>query len=134
MPFGRRTALCRIEDNAMTNEIYETPTANLKLPSEEKATSASLLLKTFTFVFTIPNMAAGYFQQYTASSGNHAQAIGGVFGTLMFAGIIVLLFQMGSRFRNQRSRYKIFMWCQIVLFSLMALSAVTAFLQYVGKA
>ena len=123
-----------IEELIVTNEIYKTPASNLKLASEDKTVNASFWLKVFTVIFTLPNMAAGYYEQYIESSGNQSQAIGGAFGTCMFAGLIVLLFQIGSRFRNQKSRYKIFMWCQMVFFSLTAFSAVTTFFHYVGKA
>ncbi len=127
-PGLRDKLISKIVEYNMTQEIYETPTSNLKIQSEKTPTDASILLKIFTVVFALPNMAAGYLQQYVESNGNQPQAIGGACGALFFAGFIVLLFQVSSRFRNQRSRYKIFMWCHITLLILMVFSAVSAFL------
>ena len=114
----------------MDNEVYKQPQSNLDLGGESELNEQpGIVLSALTFLFTIPNMLAGYFQQYQESK-NIIQALGGAFGAVILALIIVGVFQLGQRFRNRRSRYKIFMWCQIVILLITTFSAVTAFIQY----
>lgn len=89
----------------MTQEIYETPTSNLKIQSEKAPTDASILLKIFTVVFALPNMAAGYFQQYVESNGNQPQAIGGACGALFFCWLYRII--ISSEFSVQKSKVKV---------------------------
>lgn len=55
-------------------------------------------------------------------SGIHAvqiaQVIGSVIGVILFPAVVVGLFQVGKRFRNSRSRYRIFLFA--ALFSLFS--------------
>jgi len=92
-----------------SNEIYRSPDPNLEEDIEPKS---SLAVRILAITSSILLGIIALFRQ--GASANSAYALGGVIGSLAPAAIIVLLFQMGPRFRNARSRWRIFMWSQFV--------------------
>ncbi len=41
--------------------------------------------------------------------------VGNIIGSQIPAAVIVLLFQIGKRFRNSKSRWKIYLWSQVLV-------------------
>jgi hypothetical protein len=64
------------------------------------------------FVITVALIGAGIH------SAQIAQMVGSLIGVFLFPVIVVGLFQIGKRFRNPRSRYRIFLFA--ALFSLFS--------------
>jgi len=108
----------------MSNEnIYSTPEATLD--TEDKSKSSVLVL-IMAVVFSVPIALIMFAKQ--SNVGGIAGGIGGVVGSFIPALIVVLLFQIGKRFRNSRSRWKIFMWTQLVAL----LGQIISILQIIG--
>ncbi|WP_323813109.1 hypothetical protein [Cellvibrio sp. NN19] len=113
----------------MSNDVYSAPSANLT--TETSSTKASSLLKISCIVLAMLLMLCGGFQQFVASGGRFPEAIGGAMGGIIWPLLVVALFQIGKGFRNQKSRYKIFMWTGFVLLLILILGAVGTFLSLV---
>lgn len=109
------------------SEIYNPPKAKLDSDETPNANKSSALIIFFSIILTIFLMAPQILIQY--GNAGLPGGIGGAIGSLMPALFVVLLFQIGKRFRNSKSRWKIFMWSQFVIL----LGQVTAFIQFIGK-
>jgi hypothetical protein len=109
------------------SEIYSPPEASLESDEITKSNKAGALLIFFSIVLTVPLMASQFFVQY----GNIGLAggIGGSLGALIPALLVVLLFQIGKKFRNSKSRWKIFMWSQAIFL----LGQITTLLKFIGQ-
>ncbi len=111
-------------------EVYKTPESGLNSEvdvQEKPQEKPSILVRFMAIVFSAPIALAMFFKQ--SSVGGVAGGIGGVIGSLIPALIIVMLFQIGKRFRNSRSRWKVFMWAQFVFL----LGQIVSVLQAIGK-
>jgi len=97
------------------NDIYESPKSVVGESNPDGKTRPGLILKILLVVFTLLSSFVSFLSQLF-QSGMLANAIGGALGPLILGGLIVLIFQIGKGFRNRRSRYLIFTWCQAILF------------------
>lgn len=96
----------------MPNEdIYSAPKSTIDSPEGYKP---SVLVIIMAVVFSVPIVLIMFVQQ--SSAGGIAAGFGGIVGSFIPALVVVLMFQIGKRFRNSRSRWKIFMWTQFVAF------------------
>ena len=113
----------------MNNDVYSSPAANLvtEAPSEK----ASRLLKVTCFSLAALLMLCSGLQQFVASGGRLPEAIGGAVGGVIWPLLVVALFQLGKGFRNQKSRYKIFMWTGFVFLLILILGAIGALVSLV---
>ena len=98
----------------MNNEIYSTPSANVI--TETSPSKASPLLKITSFGLALLLMLCSGLQQFIATGGRLPETIGGAVGGIIWPLLVVALFQIGKGFRNEKSRYKIFMWTALVFF------------------
>lgn len=112
------------------NNIYSAPSSdvdNNALDNMKPPASAALKLTTI-FLTVIGALLSGLFQ--FIQMGSIPVAIGGAIGGALFwPFVLVGLFQIGKAFRNQRSRYKIFAWTQVVVIIAMTFNIIF----YVGK-
>lgn len=99
----------------MSNEIYATPNSQLDSGKENQSSKAGLLIKVFCVILTLLTMLIG-FSKESLRTNELGVAVGGALATIIWGLIIVGLFQIGKSYRNQRSRYKIYLWCQIIFF------------------
>lgn len=107
--------------------IYETPNANLTEP--EKEPELGWFLQTVTIILIAANTFVSFRLSLIRNPGEVAYAWGGSLVPFIFAAIIVGLFQIGKKFRNVRSRIKIFAW-SLVFFLVLN---VGQFLKLVGQ-
>lgn len=108
----------------MNNDVYSTPNANVV--TDTISTKASTLLKSTCVVLAVLLMLLSGMQQFFASGGRIPESIGGAVGGIIWPLIVVGLFQIGKGFRNEKSRYKIFMWTGFVLLVILILGTVGA--------
>lgn len=108
----------------MTN-IYSTPAASLTTNSDHQAQTASILLKISCIVLTLLTMLAAVFKALALES-QAGEVVGSALGTIIWGLIIVGIFQIWKKFRNQKSRYKIYLWCQIVFFITQIMALIKA--------
>jgi|GEM_PF-2955706 hypothetical protein len=103
------------------NSIYKAPSSNVDAVEIEKP-RASLLLKSITIVLAlIGALLCGSF--YLLKSHSFASSVGGAIGGAWFWPLVIVgLFQIGRSYRNQRSRYKIFAWSELVIIIIWILS------------
>lgn len=90
----------------MSESINKTPepAINNNIPSPK----ASTPLKIISFSLAVALATLFGIQQYIVSGGGIPEAIGGSVGGVIWPLAVVMLFQIGKRFRNQNSRHKIF--------------------------
>lgn len=62
-----------------------------------------------------------------------AQVIGSLIGVILFPAIVVGLFQIGKRFRNPRSRYRIFLFAALFSFFSTLFVRLMSFLAKAGS-
>ena len=113
----------------MNNDVYSAPAANLAAEAPSK--NASILLKATSFSLAVLLMLCSGLQQFVATGGRLPETIGGAVGGIIWPLLVVALFQLGKGFRNQKSRYKIFMWTGFVLLLIIILGAVGSFVSLV---
>lgn len=106
----------------MNEEIYKAPESNIDTGVVTQKASTSL--KIISFCLAAALMVFGAIQQFIASGGRIPESIGGAVGGVFWPLIVVALFQMGKGFRNQKSRYKVFMWTASIVLALLLLSFV----------
>ena len=99
----------------MSNDIYATPNSQPDYDNKTQSIKAGLLVKVFCVILTLLTMLIG-FSKESLRSGEPGVAVGGALAAIIWGLIIVGLFQIGKSYRNQRSRYKIYLWCQIIFF------------------
>ena len=104
-------------------EIYNPPQASLGGGESNKP---GILAIVFAVLLSAPIVLIQVLNQFKI--GGIPGAIGAAIGSLIPALFIVLVFQIGRRFRNPRSRWKIFAWSQLVFL----LGQVFTVLQTVG--
>jgi hypothetical protein len=111
------------------NNIYSAPSSEVESAENVTKPKASFLLKLIAILLAvIGGFLSGLFQFIQV--GSIPFAVGGAIGGALFwPFVLVGLFQIGKRFRNQRSRYKIFLWTQVVVVIAMTFNIVL----YVGK-
>lgn len=97
------------------NTIYETPQSADLHRGGQRAQKPGAILITLTVLLTVLAFSASFLNQFLAT-GLVAGGVGGGLAPLLVGGIVVGLFQIGKRFRNSRSRCKIFLWCQVFFF------------------
>lgn len=100
---------------------------------------ASWLLKTGTVMTTIFTAVVGNWAPLLmAFMGNKihsleiAEIIGGVIGLIFFPMIVVLLFQIGKRFRNPRSRWSIYLYTSLFLLFTKIVNGLTKLSEFLG--
>lgn len=97
------------------NNIYSTPASPLASNDQQQPRNAGLFLKLSCIALTVLTMLVAAFKALALES-QIGEIVGYALGPIIWGIIIVGLFQIGKRFRNQKSRYKIYLWCQIVFF------------------
>lgn len=103
------------------NNIYETPQSVDFHTDDEKTKKPGIILITLTVLFTALAFSGSFLNQFLAT-GLVASGVGGGLAPLLLGGTVVGIFQIGKRFRNSRSRFKIFLWCQIFFFISLSIS------------
>jgi hypothetical protein len=110
------------------NNIYETPkSADLQV-DDLKNKKPGIILIIFTVLFSVLAYSASFLNQLLAT-GLIASGAGGGLAPILLGGFVVGIFQIGKRFRNSRSRYKIFLWCQIIFVISLLTSLIGQFAQ-----
>jgi len=111
------------------NNLYETPGSNVLEDADVEPLKPGLVLKSVLILFTLMAAVISFAWQL-AVSGYLPAAIGGGMGPMIWGFLVVGLFQIGNRFRNTRSRYKIFLWAQVFFF----VSGTVNYLAFIGQA
>lgn len=99
----------------MNENVYSTPNSQLDTRNEQPPPKAGTLVKVSCAILTLLTMLIG-FSKESLRTAEPGVAVGGALATIIWGLIIVGLFQIGKSYRNQRSRYKIYLWCQIIFF------------------
>jgi len=107
----------------MDNSIYKKPESNV----DEGIISfeASAILKLFCVFLALTLIFLGAIHQYIESGGRMPETVGGAIGGVIWPLFVVGIFQIWKRFRNQKSRYKIFMWTALVILVSMLLTFIS---------
>jgi len=108
----------------MNNQIYEAPQSGSADEAESTPQKPGITLKFLLVLFTLLATSIAFLNNFMSmallggvqQSRTISYAIGGAIAPIIWGCIIVGLFQIGKRFRNSRSRCKIFMWCQVLFF------------------
>jgi hypothetical protein len=103
------------------NSAYETPQSVDLHTNDQQIKKPGIILITLTVLFTVLAFSGSFLNQLLAT-GLVASGVGGGLAPLLLGGTVVGIFQIGKRFRNSRSRYKIFLWCQIFFFISLSFS------------
>lgn len=105
----------------MQKNPYKSPESNSLTNELGAIEKPSILLYAATFIIVLLNIllsvASAYFQGYNFI----AFVIGYVSQAFLFPIIVVLILQVVKKFRNQKSRIKIFFWTSFALFVLLLL-------------
>lgn len=104
-----------IDEVYMEHNLYDSPESELNSDASVGPIKPGLILKILLILFTILSSGSGYLSSLL-QDGNFSFAVGGAIAPIIFGGLVVGLFQIGKRFRNTRSQYKIFLWCQVFFF------------------
>ncbi|MBC6905240.1 hypothetical protein DWB84_07165 [Saccharophagus sp. K07] len=110
------------------NNIYETPKSADFQVDDLKNKKPGIILIIFTVLFSVLAYSASFLNQLLAT-GLIASGAGGGLAPILLGGFVVGIFQIGKRFRNSRSRYKIFLWCQIIFVISLLTSLIGQFAQ-----
>lgn len=121
----------------MDNKIYETPKSEILDEADIVPQKPGITLKTLLVLFTLLSISITFLNSFVSMTllsslpqgSTISYSIGGAITPVWFACIFVGLFQLGKGFRNTRSRYKIFLWCQILFF----LSGVSNFVKSIAQ-
>lgn len=76
-------------------------------------------LKIFAVVISIPNAINMFLKQstvYGVMLSDTVAGIGDLIGSIILPLLVVLVFQVGDRFRNTDSRLKVFIYAQVLFF------------------
>jgi hypothetical protein len=98
-----------MNENTPKSLSSELETGNAEKPL------ASMSAKIISLILALLVMVLSGGQQYLISRGGIPEAIGGSIGALLFPLISIAVFQIWKRFRNQKSRYTIFLWVVSVI-------------------
>lgn len=109
-------------DNA--NNIYSPPKSELTVD----ATIKPSIWVVFAAIFLTLLLCLILLLKSSLSAGVPT-LIPSIFASVMPAFVFVLVFQVGKRFRNSRSRWKIYAWCQF----LFVLGQISNLLQTIGS-
>lgn len=112
------------------NNVYEKPQSEVLSPDSQGAPKPGILLKILLVLFTVLAFLVSFFNQLLAT-GVVASGVGGGIAPLLMGGLVVGIFQIGKRFRNARSRCKIFLWCQVFFFISISFGMLSQFAQSV---
>lgn len=94
------------------SNIYEPPKSTVLRIEDEISREPSLLLIILVVMFTLLASALAFLRQLVVS-GMLTNGVGGALAPPLVGFCVVGFFQIGKRFRNKRSRYRIFLWSQI---------------------
>ena len=95
------------------SNIYEAPKSDISKAEIKPPIKPGIVLKILLVLFTILSCGLSFIIQFI-SAGVFASAVGGALAPILLGCVVIGLFQIGKRFRNTRSRYKIFLWCQVI--------------------
>ena len=93
------------------SNIYEAPKSDISKAEITPPIQPGIVLKILLVLFTILSCGLSFINQFI-SAGVFEIALGGALAPILLGFVVIGLFQIGKRFRNTRSRYKIFLWCQ----------------------
>ena len=99
----------------MNNRIYRKPESKLSQQADNNSLKPGIILKILLVIFTLLSCFANYLSM-TIIVGYSPVGLAGAFSPILLGVIIVGIYQIGKRYRNTRSRYKIFLYCQILFF------------------
>ena len=109
--FSIQTSTQPIEENSVREESFHAKPSMLLRVSAIVVPLLTFCVQNW-FVITVALLGADIHPVQIA------QVAGSLFGVILFPAIVVGLFQIGKRFRNPRSRYRIFLFT--ALFSLFS--------------
>ena len=106
------------------NDIYSPPQSEL---AKEEAIRPSiwLVLIAILLTFVLISILVLKVSQFAIEPTLIPLVLGSIFPACLF----VLIFQIWKRFRNSRSRWKIYSWCQFIFI----LGQISSLLQVVGS-
>lgn len=121
----------------MNDQIYEAPKSETVDEATLVPPKPGIILIMLLVLFTLLTISITFLNSFLSMAafsniqpdGFIPYLIGGAITPLLIGCIIVGLFQIGKRFRNSRSRCKIFLWCQVLFF----LSGVSNFLKSIAQ-
>ena len=93
----------------------------------ENKTKPNILTIFMGIIFSILLTMIGHMR--APNKSDSAEAFGFATGTCLIGLIVVVLFQIVGRYRNSRSRWKIFMWTQFIVL----IGQIGPFLRVVGE-
>ena len=100
--FSIQTSTQPIEENSVREENFHPKPSMLLRVSAIVVPLLTFCVQNW-FVITVALLGADIHPVQIA------QVVGSLFGVILFPAIVVGLFQIGKRFRNPRSRYRIFL-------------------------
>lgn len=99
------------------NDIYTAPKSNLQQVEAKPKASKFLIFLSILFVLVNAffTMALLRYPIDMNSSARMGYMTGSVLSVIILPLLVVLIFQIGKRFRNSRSRVRIFFWMSVLI-------------------
>ena len=97
----------------MNNNVYSTPSASLGTTNHTPPTKAGLILKISGILLTLLTMLVAIAKS-SLTAPYPGVVVGRAIAPIFWGLIIVGLFQFSRAFRNQKSRYTVYFWCQVI--------------------
>ena len=79
----------------------------------KNSTKPNILTIIMGIIFSVLLAFIGYMR--ASINGDSAEAVGAAIGATFIGIIVVVVFQIIGRFRNSRSRWKVFTWTQFIV-------------------
>ncbi len=92
-----------------TDDLYAAPNSQV---ADEPVLKPSLLVRIMAVLLTV--LTAAILAPRYLAQGGVSFMVGGMLGVVLFAMLFVGIFQLGRRFRNPRSRWRIYAWSQLL--------------------
>lgn len=103
----------RAEKSAFFLSKHQGYLANMKIEGGVTKDIATPVLIATTYLITAASVAASYTVQYLFA-GTVASGVGGAVAPLLLGGIILGVFKIWKRFRNQKASYMVFLIFQFL--------------------
>lgn len=102
-----------------SNEANRAAELSLSNSKDSTPKKPGVILITLLVIVTFLSVSASFINQYL-QSGMISQGVGGALSPIIIGLLVVAFFQIFKSFRNSRSRYKTFLWLQVIFFASVA--------------